>query len=234
MSNQSSSKRSNKYNEITIAAICETLELTGSDYAAWNAGSISKATYYSWAKEREEFKFKLIKAKAKFLRRNQGIFKDLALNSMYKTLVEGQVQRWHTTIKERDENGNLVVTSVKENEVHKGVPQWLIDRVLGKPMEELEAVTRLVEGNWFNEEAVTEISSSSEKFTQEVRQILTKNSMVETKKSMVEIEAISRLIEAGWLKEEIVAEISSSSENFLQAIQQLLAGNSNNGDRENI
>lgn len=59
----------------------------------------------------------------------------------------GRVQETWTS-EETVIEGDKVITKSSIKKVKRGVPKWVIDRILGRPVEELEAVKCLVESGW--------------------------------------------------------------------------------------
>ena len=59
----------------------------------------------------------------------------------------GRVEETWTS-EETTIEGNKVITKFSIKKVKRGVPNWVIDRILGRPVDELEAVKCLVESGW--------------------------------------------------------------------------------------
>ena len=166
-----------KYTEQTKATIAEMLRDTGSDAIAFKTAGISKNTYYRWIQEYEEFSVLTEEAKFEYLQGNKKILRVLAFNALYKALTRGS--RSIRTVRKRvpGKSKKMVVIEEVVTEVDNGVPQWAIERVLGKMSDELESVNKLVEVGWYSEEAATSIAEQLEDTSEKVKEILTRHAI---------------------------------------------------------
>lgn len=141
-----------KYTPERIEKILDAIRETGSDRAGWEAGEISKETFYVWINTYSDFSDGIAHAKSEFRKSCPEEIKNRAKAALADYLfngctVERESQTETTTIIE-DANGKVKEIR-KEKSNNKNIekrppPQWAIDRVLGKPIALLEAVQLLL------------------------------------------------------------------------------------------
>ena len=51
----------------------------------------------------------------------------------------------------------------------RGVPQWVIERILGKPLDELEAVKCLIESGWLPYSVLKETTESLDEIRERIQ-----------------------------------------------------------------
>lgn len=166
------SKSKSKYNDQIVASICKTLAETGSDSAAYGSVNLGKSTYYRWLKEKDDFKLKVHTARAEFLSSNSKVFRDLALSHLFLNLRDGTKEIKVVTVKEKNANNRLETVKETMTETIKGPAQWAIDRALGMPIAEMDALKVLMEAGWIEEEAIAEIANRGTIFNKEVQEVL--------------------------------------------------------------
>ena len=174
-----------KFDRATIKKIIKVIRQTNSEQSAWEAAGISKSTYYSWKRKHESFLIEVEHARAEFLEQNFNVFRTLGLNRLYEALTKGVVQTHVTVVKElvetKDKEGNrvnkLTTTQTTSVEKHLGTPQWAIERVLGRTVDEIDAVNKLIEAGWFDSKATSKLPEEVDRFNNRIREILTKNAI---------------------------------------------------------
>lgn len=141
-----------------LETILEAVRHSGSDRAGWEAGGISEATYYRWQQEFQEFRELLAKRKQVYRLNCSEKLKLQATKSFEDYLFNGVEEVW--TTHETIQSGSNTICKEIVKKVKRGVPQWAIERVLGKPVDELEAVKCLVETGWLPSSILEETSES--------------------------------------------------------------------------
>lgn len=135
-----------------IRTICTTIALTGSDKAAYEAAGISHGTFYKWINSDKVEFVELIEGIARAREEYRRSLSDEKIRQANKALNEylyGEaVEEWgdKTTISnihDGEVKSQRVMKTAKT--IKRGVPQWAIERVLGKPLDVLEAIKTLVE-----------------------------------------------------------------------------------------
>lgn len=139
--------RKTLYSQATLDIIEKELIDHGSNQRAWKSAGISKETFYVWLRDRPKFATLVEKAKQERLFRRQENLKLQADKIVDNYLSNGVVTK--ITILEEgtsDKTGSYIKKIIKE--VHAPTPVKIIDRVLGKPSDELEAFTAFVNAGW--------------------------------------------------------------------------------------
>lgn len=137
-----------KYTEETVQAICDAIALHGLDRYGWEAGQISEPTFYDWKKRYSEFSESIAQAKKEWYEAQSEGARRQAYKALSDYLHGRAVERWDCYDDTLDRDGNIV-TLHKSRTVQRGVPQWVIDRYLGPPIHEIEALKVLVNAGWF-------------------------------------------------------------------------------------
>ncbi len=69
----------------------------------------------------------------------------------------------------KDAAGNIKLIKQSTKLVKRETPQWVIDRVLGQPITELEAVKNLIDSNWLKEEIVEKLTTAVDELHKKAR-----------------------------------------------------------------
>ncbi len=138
--------RKTRYSAQTVEMILDALRHSGSDRAAIEAAGVSSAAYYRWQQRYREFREGIAQAKFEYRQNCPDLLRQQAQWSFEDYLFGRVVEEWTTHETIRD--GDKTIYREVSKKVRRGVPQWAIERVLGKTMDELEAVKCLVESGW--------------------------------------------------------------------------------------
>jgi hypothetical protein len=134
-----------KYNPEIVEIILGAIALTGSDRAGIEAGGINKDTFYSWIKRYPDFSERVSEARAEY---RQSCPETLIrqANRAFADYLFGRMQR---VVYTKEVGVSLKTGEPYEKETTQhipvGVPRWAIERVLGKPLDIIEAVKTLAE-----------------------------------------------------------------------------------------
>ncbi|HEY9824924.1 MAG TPA: hypothetical protein V6D19_05715 [Stenomitos sp.] len=158
--------RSSKYSPERVEQICTAIARTGSDRAGWQAGDISSETFYRWINEFPEFSEGISNARAEYretcpetlIRQANKAFADYLYGRMERVIVK--TERGST------EQGSFEKETIQR--VPVGIPRWAIERVLGPPISEIDAIKVLAKAGWLPNDF---LELSSEQFN-ELRQKL--------------------------------------------------------------
>lgn len=139
--------RNSLYTQATLNIIQKELIEHGCNQHAFKAAGISKEVFYLWMRERPEFVTLVEEAKQERLFRRHEVLKLQADKVLENYLNNGVVTKI-TIIEEgtSDKFGSYVKKTVRE--VQSPTPVKILDRVLGKPSDELEAFTAFVNAGW--------------------------------------------------------------------------------------
>lgn len=155
--------RRSKYSPETIEAILDAIRETGSDKAGWRAGGICSTTFYEWCDNYPEFADSVKEAKAEYrkicpeelIKQARKAFSDYLFGRAKITITT-----FERGVSEKHGSYSREITK----QINPGVPQWAIERVLGKPLDVLEAISTLAEAGilpkWLVEQVSNEISDS--------------------------------------------------------------------------
>lgn len=149
--------------------IVEVLRLTGSDCQAYEVAEISEATYYRWQKEFREFRELVAQSKQRYRESCPEQLREKAMSALLDYLYGRVEETW--TSEETIIEGDKVVTKSSIKKVKRGVPSWVIERILGKPLDELEAVKCLVESGWLPYSILTKTSESLDTAQNHIRKV---------------------------------------------------------------
>jgi transposase len=160
--------RKTRYSAQTVETILEAVRHSGSDRVAIEAAGVSQATFYRWQQEYEEFREGIAQAKLEYRKNCSDVLRQQAQWSFEDYLFGRVVEEWttHETVRDGDKT---IYTEVSKR-VKRGVPQWAIERVLGKPLDELEAVKCLVESGWIPRHVLIVATESLDEVRDRVRQ----------------------------------------------------------------
>jgi ACT domain-containing protein len=136
-----------KYTPEKVETILEVLRATGSDKAVILDPEIgiSRDTFYKWLKKYPDFSDQVAQAK-KHYRITQPKWQRYQANQVLaKYLTEGAIETWQSEEIAYDAEGNVTGRKVITKTVKRSAPQWAIERVLGKRLDELDAMLTLME-----------------------------------------------------------------------------------------
>ncbi len=68
-----------------------------------------------------------------------------------------------------DANGQIISIKQISKKVRRGPPQWVIDRVLGQPISELESIKSLTEAGWLKEQVVEKLAMVMDQFNESAK-----------------------------------------------------------------
>lgn len=166
--------RRSKYTPEIVEKILSVLKVTGSDKAAYLSVGINADTFYKWKTRYPEFTEALVLAAAEFRSFAPESFIQQAKESLKNYLFNGAVETWSSKEVHKDANGDIIKTIEKVSKVVKSTPPWVIDRVLGKSVDELEAVKTLVEAGWLPLEVLYRAGASMEQLKISMQQLFEK------------------------------------------------------------
>jgi hypothetical protein len=129
-----------KYTPEVVQEICDAIAVHGIDKAGYDAVKISGTTFHDWLKKYPEFAAKVSEARCEFRKIKLNSLKRSA-NKAFHDYVTGSMVRTESTITYHPDGDRTEVVK----SIPIGIPRWAIERVLGQPIEELEAITALAE-----------------------------------------------------------------------------------------
>lgn len=130
--------RRSKYTPELAKKIFDTIAQTGSDRAGYEVAGISGETFYQWIKKNPEFSEGISKARAEY----QDICPVALVRQANKSFADYLYGRVEISIATMQRTRHYDGTTESKETVRKmrpSVPRWAIERVLGKPMDILEA-----------------------------------------------------------------------------------------------
>jgi hypothetical protein len=139
--------RNTLYTQAKLDVIQKELVEHGCNQRACKNAGISQEAFYTWMRNRPEFARLVEEAKQERLFRRHETLKLQADKVLESYLQNGTVTKI-TIIEEgtSDKFGSYVKKTVRE--VRSPTPVKILDRVLGKPSDELEAFTAFVNAGW--------------------------------------------------------------------------------------
>lgn len=160
-----------KYTKEIVEKILSVYRETASDKAAYLCANVSPDTFYKWKLKYPEFSEALAIAAAEYRMSlpNDAIAR--AKEALNTYLYNGDIQTWTSREIYKDPDGNIIRTVEKVTKQVKGTPPWVIDRVLGKSYDELEAVKTLVEAGWLPPEILYKAGASMEQLKTSMQQL---------------------------------------------------------------
>lgn len=136
--------RKPKYSPDLARTIVDTIAQTGSERAGYEAAAISESTFYKWKKEFSEFSEEISKARGEYSDNCPAALVRQA-NKAFADYLYGRVEISVAVIKrKRNEDGTTESTETVKK-YRPSVPRWAIERVLGKPLDVLEAIKTLAQ-----------------------------------------------------------------------------------------
>lgn len=177
-----------KYTPEVVQQILDVVAQTGSDRASWEAAGISETTFYDWCNKYPEFSEQIKEAKAQF----RESCPEVLITQAHKALADylfGRVEITTTVITRGiNEEGSYSEETTKR--VKLSPPRWAIERVLGKPIDILEAVKVLVDAKvlprWMVQVVADEISGARRGVTEAFTGILPGNDIGRVKPGLSE------------------------------------------------
>lgn len=160
--------RKTRYSADVVAKILDALRRSGSDRVAIEAAGISSAAFYRWQQEFQEFREGIAQAKLEYRENCPDVLRQQAHWS-FEDYLYGRVEEVWTT-HETVRDGDKIIYKEIVKKVKRGVPQWVIERVLGKTVDELEAVKCLVESGWIPRHVLIVATESLVQVRDRVRQ----------------------------------------------------------------
>lgn len=134
-----------KYTPDRVQTILDAVASIGTDRAGWLAGSLSEATFYDWLKRYPEFSEGVVEAKAEY----RNTCPDVLVRQAKKAFSDYLFGRMERVVYTKETGISLRTGEPYEKEITQripvGVPRWAIERVLGKPLDILEAVSTLAD-----------------------------------------------------------------------------------------
>lgn len=130
--------RKPKYTPEIAKIILDTIAQTGSDRAGYEAAGIAESTFYKWKKEISEFSEEISKAKSEYSDICPAALVRQA-NKAFADYLYGRVEISIATIKRKKNEDGTTESTETVRKMRPSVPRWAIERVLGKPMDILEA-----------------------------------------------------------------------------------------------
>lgn len=152
-----------KYNPELVQTILSAIAQAGTDRAGWEAGGISKETFYQWINKYPDFSDGTKQAKAEFRETCPEVLIQQARKAFADHLF-GRVVITQTSF----ERGATEKLGSYSKEITKRIklspPRWAIERVLGKPLDVMEALKILAEAGfipyWVSELAADEMGNA--------------------------------------------------------------------------
>lgn len=161
--------RKTKYSAQIVEKILEALRHSGSDRQAFEAAGVSRDTFYKWIRQYPDFSDALVQAKIVFRERCPEQLREKAMDALLDHLYGRVVETW--TIHEIVRDGEKIIRRESTKTVKRGVPQWVIERILGKPLDELEAVKCLVDSGWLPYSVLKETTESLDEIRDRIRAV---------------------------------------------------------------
>lgn len=147
-----------KYTPETVERIVEAIEQEGGDRSGWLAGGISEATFYQWLQQYPKFSEQVAQTKQYYRANCDQELKKLAKKSILDYLEGRALETWETEEINYDADGNIIGRKVSKKKVTRPTPKWVIERILGQDMHELDALKVLIEGGWLSPDLVDHFS----------------------------------------------------------------------------
>jgi hypothetical protein len=139
--------RKSTFSSDKLLIIKKQIEESGSDKQAFEAAGVSRDTFYRWIKDKPEFARLVIDAKNEYARITRERLKCQA-EKVLDDYLHGQVTvKVKITETLTSEKGSYLKETEKETTPQ--VPRWAIERVLGRPYDEIEALKCLIVAGWF-------------------------------------------------------------------------------------
>lgn len=136
--------RKSKYSPELVKTICDAIAQTGSDRAGYEAGGISAETFYQWLKKNPEFSEGISRAKTEYQDICPGSLVRQA-NKAFADVLYGRVEVSVATLKRKQNKDGTTESTEMVRKFRPSVPRWAIERVLGKPLDVLEAIKTLAQ-----------------------------------------------------------------------------------------
>ena len=157
-----------KYSPELADRLIGALRELGSARAAYNALGVSKYSFYDWIKRFPDFAVRVEVAKREYFQNQDRENVDVAKKIIENYLVHGDVTEKKIIKQVIDRDGNIVELTEKHL-IRSGCPEWVIRRVLGEKMQELEAVKVLVDTDWLPESLLVDVQDSLTDFNSTIK-----------------------------------------------------------------
>lgn len=175
-----------KYSPQIQQTICDAIAVEGTEQAGFQAANISKASYYKWKKEIRDFRIAVELALEEYTRTCPASLRRAARNvisdyvnrryarvrkTVKETVREVRPEDWQPDDPGANQTRHMVEVHTETTTMtsYHACPQWVIDRILGPPLDELSAVKALVNAgllpSWIGDLTVAEL----DKFTQTIK-----------------------------------------------------------------
>lgn len=166
-----------KYTPETVQKILDAIAQTGSDRVGYEAGGISKDTFYQWVARYPDFSDGISQAKSEY----RDTCPEVLVRQAHKAFADylfGRVEITTTSLKRGvNEKGSYSEEVTKR--IRLSPPRWAVERVLGKPIDLLEAVKILVDANvlptWLVQVVANEVGDARTGITEAFRGVLPEN-----------------------------------------------------------
>ncbi len=163
--------RPSKYNEERKDTIYKELCTHGDRRRAMAAAKIHEDTFYDWMKNKPGF--------SEIVREAEGIYRATVSESYYKQATSAFEDYLFGRVEERwtsEESGNSAkqgeFSKVADRVVNRGVPQWAIERILGKPIDLLEGIKVLVQENVLPPSIISKIANEIDQSKSNIKSII--------------------------------------------------------------
>lgn len=161
-----------KYSPELVEAIVNAIAVEGGDQSGWEAGGISKDTFYRWIKERSDFADQIAHARSEYASTRPVRQIRKARRALDDYLSGNVIEEWDVYHEAVTPLGDVVMLHDTKR-IKRGVPKWAIERVLGKPLDLLEALETLANleiiPRWVVQKAADEIRNARTEVTEALR-----------------------------------------------------------------
>lgn len=152
--------RRSVYTEEIAGQICEDIAEYGTHRDGYERSGVSRACFYRWLQENREFKDRVRKAEQefKFSKTDRKIqarkVLDDYLYGRAKRVTKINKKVTSTFFTDEGEEKEAITTEEQTKITTELCPEWVISKILGKDVEELEAFRKLVEAGWIPNDVV--------------------------------------------------------------------------------
>lgn len=145
--------RKGVYTEEIKDTIVSVIASEGTDQAGFEAGGISKATFYAWIKSNPDFQDAIHGARKEFKQTCDSRLKRLARGRLREYLEQGQIiTREKTEVEEHRNEHNQVFLTINRTGIHterRATPAWVINKILASPVGDLNQAIAMVQSAGF-------------------------------------------------------------------------------------
>ena len=162
--------RKGKYSAALAEEIFTCIAVHGSDRRAYEQADISHKTFYEWIQKKSDFREGIALAREEYRRTRPDYQLRLAHKAIDRYLRGEVVEEWTIEkVVESERMGRTVETSTKA--VRKECPQWVINRVLGEPYDEIDALKVLAKAGWIPAKLLNYSREQLEQFRANLRSV---------------------------------------------------------------